>query len=1043
MRKLLIGLGFLVILFLAIVFIAPSLVPSETYRTRIQEQLSSELGRDVEVTGDVRLSTFPAIVAKTGAVRIANPDGFATPDFASIEGLEARIRLLPLLSRRVEIKSFTLQRPVISLEKRSDGQTNWTFSEETEASQSVEAGPFKRDGRFTTFDPAIQAFRIEDGTITYSDQTTGQQFSATEVNTFLALPGLSETLQIDGDLQIERRPLSLDVVMTSPKAFLSGEIAEMKGDIATDGAALSLDGRFPAGEAIAFQGDLQAAVSDMADLRTALGAWLPQIDGIEAIQTANLQGNIDYSATKIALSEGRISITGPAINGQYNGDATVIDGSPVLDGQLAVEISDAQRLASLLPEPIPGFDLLQTANIKADLTAEGTDAFSIPNATVAASGPTFKANFSGAGRFADILSVSGKFDARTDDAGTLIRAAKLNLDPSIEQDIALAGAVTLAGDVELKGQEVTLSQLSATSLSEFQDTRFTGNVRYNQTAVIDGVMTATVPSLSKLAANFSTDIPYADAIERITVDTTLAGPADSLSFRNLKATLQDGALNGDYEGSAAFSTTNGLDLDGQLSARGDSLSQLAEIGGTPLPPSTEIGDVFEAFSLSGKVTGSATQMALSGATLDLDDLSSTGDFSIDMSSARPKLTGTLNIGALDLRPYMDAYSAQKPEGEIQPWSEEPLPLEPLRAMDADLQVTASSVKVARLSLDATTMDVTLRNGRLEADLPALKLYRGAGNAKLTYDASQATPRFTLNAALDAVNSEGFLGAIAGFTQATGTAGTTLELAGSGRSQADLMRSLSGAGLYQLADGSLKGIDAAEFLTGLDTALQSRALPSGIGPSYTTKFRNLLGGFKIENGVATVDQFSLNALGVSAEASGQVDLGAQTIDFRFRPKATGPQANGLAAFGIPLRFSGGFGDAKASLDSDFLGEIVEAKARAEAQKLITDRVGGPVGSIVGGLIGGGSSSDTTDGSTTQAAETNSQARSQPNTGALEQVVGGLLGGGRPQENPPAAPDTPPEATEQTESDTPESAEESGEDETVEDAVLGLFGIKRGE
>ncbi len=1027
MRKLLLGLGVLVILFLGLVFVLPSLIPSETYKARIQEQLSAELGRDVQLSGDVRLSTFPVIKATTGGVRIANAPDFTDADFASLDSLEARIRLLPLLSRRVEISRFTLKSPVISLEKRADGQTNWSFSDDRETTETSTDGPFRRDGRFTDIDPNIQAFTIENGTLRFVDQVTEQSLTVDQINTFLSLPGLAEALRVEGDMQVDGRPLTIDLRMDSPEAFLSGQSANLVTDLSTDGARLSLEGNIPAGETIAFQGNVDADLADMNAFQTAFGQWLPEIDGLDALQTAALSGTLDYSETRIALMDAGITVSGPALNGQFDGDASVIDGSPVLNGRLDVDISDAQALAPLLPEPVPGFEALKTATLTTDLNAESETAFSITNARARFAGPNFETTFNGSGRYAEALALDGDFNANISDARALLREAKLELDPTLIEDSAIAGAITANGKLSIDGTKATLSDVTATTESDVQTTKFTGQISYDETASVNGVLNTAIPSLSDLNAALSMKIPYESAIGRIAVDTNLSGSAADLTLEGLSARMENGALNGTYTGTAKISETAGVTLAGELSANGDSLRRLAEINGTDLPPSTDMGPIFEAFNLRGKVGGTATDIKLTGATVGLDQINGNGDFGVDLSGERPRLTGALEMGALDLRPYMEAYSAQRPTGQIQPWSEEPLPVDPLRAFDASLDLKAASIQAPRLSMAETSLNVLLQEGRLTATFPSLKLYGGAGQATLIYDVTQSVPQFTANAGLVAVESEGFLGAVAGFTQATGKAETNIELTSSGRSQAELMRSLSGTGLYQLANGTLKGIDAAEFLTGLDTALQSRALPAGIGPSYSTAVQDLLGGVQIENGVATIDQFTLQGLGVSAEASGQVDLGAQTIDFRFRPKSTAESASGLAAFGIPLRFSGSFGSASASLDTDFLGEIVEAKARAEAQKLISDRVGGSAGQIVGSLLGNQPSSS----EDAQVPESETSPSNQ-----INQIVGGLLGRNNAQPDPA-------DTSEQTEQQPEDNETKEDEEESVEDAVLGLFGIKRDE
>ena len=1094
MRIFAILIAVLTVCLLGLLFVVPSLVPSETYRTRIQEQLSTELGRQVELSGDVRLSTFPVIRAKTDGVRVANPEGFTQADLATLKGLEARIRLLPLLSRRVEIASFTLREPVITLEKRADGAVNWTFGEETAETAD---GPFKRDGRYTQMDPSIRAFNIENGTLRYLDRMSGTDITADAINAFISLPGLSETLIVDGSLRLEDRDMSITLDADSPESFLSGRVTALQADLSVDGVKINVDGAIPAGEDLAFRGEVDGDISDIA----ALKAFLPDTSYLDAVGTASFRGKVDYAGQAVGWEDGSVSVEGPAGTVSFDGDARY-DGAPVLNGRIRADITDMQALKPFLTQDIQGFDRLRTATVDAVLNAEGTDAFSITTAKVSVAGPDVSANYEGTGRYQEDLSLRGRFavdvsnpaglaaefapdakgvdmlgpvrasgtlaldgtdydltdltastdgellsgrfagrvsgngeavtangnfDASTPDAGALLRDAATGLDPSLVKDAAVAGAVSAKGSIAYDGTATTITDLVATSQSGVQSSRYIGDVRYAETATLDGRFEADVPSVGALDAALTADLPYSDSLGRVALTGTVSGGAETMTITNIDAAMSEGLLNGSFKGSA-MKEGDAIALDGQLEAGGESLRALAAKAGTTLPPSSETGPVFEAFALSGNVGGTTQSLALSDAVVSLDALKGTGRFGVDLAGAKPRLTGTLDVGVLDLRPYMSAYSAQNPTGEIQPWSRDPLPVEGLRNVDADLSLKTDGVKMTRLSTGPSTMTVSVRDGRLSADVPNLSLYGGAGRGTFVLDAAPAVPKVEITAALDQLDSKGFLGALAGFAKTTGTAGTSVSLTGSGRSQAEIMQSLTGAGDFKVVDGSLQGIDAAEFLTGLDAAFSQRRLPGGIGASKVTQFKDLLGKFSMEGGVAKVDRFALSAIGVQAEGEGQLDLGNQTLDFRFRPRATGDTAKGLAAFGVPIRFSGSFGEAKAGLDTDFLGEVIEAKARAEAAKAVQDRIGGPVGGVLGGVLGGGSQ-------TTSAEETATAPETQAQP--LESIVGGLLGGQRNT----GASETPETGESAQQDPSEEDTDTTTEPETVEDAVLGLFGIRK--
>ncbi|GHA97557.1 hypothetical protein GCM10009069_20560 [Algimonas arctica] len=1005
MRALIIGISLLVVVILGTLFIVPSLVPSETYRTTIQDQLTKELGREVRIEGDVSLSTFPVVKAKTGRASIANPSGFSRDSLASIQGLEARIKLLPLFSKRVEIAQFTLIDPDILLERLPDGQVNWEIgapsldTETTSETPSEPTGPFKRDGRYAAVDPSLGAFRIENGRLLYIDGTTDTRRELTEINVQLSLPAMTKALDLIGTLVMDGDPLTLDVTLDSPRDFLEGRETRLNARVETDGATLSLDGTVPPGTEIAFDGSVNGDLSNVALIQDFLSEPIP---GLALLKTAKLSADLSSDGTNgvTKFSKLDLSAKGNAFaltfagSGQYDGEVS-------LTGRYDLTATDIAALAAPFAPDIKGLDVVGPTKSAGTVTLNGTNV-SVKDMTATTRSADLDGDISGAfSKRGDILSGAAQFDVLIADAGPFAR----RFVPDLTRDADLAGTVKAKGAIMLDGDTVKITNLVAETNSAVATTRYDGAVSMvGDTLGADGNFIATLPSVTALNAATQKDIPYSDAIGKVSATGRVSGQSDNLRIEALVADLSDGEINGQFKGRATLA--DAVSLAGDLSVSGDSLRALAARSGTVLPPSTDKGAVFEAFALSGRVTGPVDDMALSNAALRLDQLSATGQFTLSMDGEQPKLTGTLTLPGLDLRPYMAAYSAQQPAGAIQPWSKTAIPTEGLRALDADLSLSTPNIKLTRLSLGATQARARLTDGVLKTTIPEVGLYGGSGNATFTLDGRTAEPKINLTAGLNSLQAQNFLGAVAGFTHATGMGATEISLSGQGTSQAAIMQSLTGLGSFSVKDGSISGIDAGEFLTGLQQALTARSLPGGLGPSKTTQFNNLIGKFSMMEGVAKIDAFALSAAQVQVEGSGQIDLGNQTLDVRLRPKTVGDNAKGLAAFGIPLRFTGPFGAAKPQLDSDFLGQVIQARAAAEAKNLISDRIGGTGGNVVGGVLG-----SILGGNTKTPESTASPAPIETET-----------------------PDTPEEASESADKDpTPE--------EKVEDALRGLFGKKK--
>src|SRR5690606_23752114 len=87
----------------------------------------------------LELELFPWLAVEAGGVTLGNAPGFdpAVP-FATAERVAAEVRLLPLLSRRVEIGTIRLDGLELNLTRDANGRGNWQdFSAQPETAASA------------------------------------------------------------------------------------------------------------------------------------------------------------------------------------------------------------------------------------------------------------------------------------------------------------------------------------------------------------------------------------------------------------------------------------------------------------------------------------------------------------------------------------------------------------------------------------------------------------------------------------------------------------------------------------------------------------------------------------------------------------------------------------------------------------------------------------------------------------------------------------------------------------------------------------------
>jgi AsmA protein len=125
MKRVLKVIGIIVVLLIVIVIALPFLINVNTFRPKLEGDLSAALGRDVKV-GNLSLSLLSGSVAAE-KLSIADDPAFSKAPFVQAKSLKVGVELLPLiLSKQIRVTHLTLAQPEIVLLKSSSGK--WNFS---------------------------------------------------------------------------------------------------------------------------------------------------------------------------------------------------------------------------------------------------------------------------------------------------------------------------------------------------------------------------------------------------------------------------------------------------------------------------------------------------------------------------------------------------------------------------------------------------------------------------------------------------------------------------------------------------------------------------------------------------------------------------------------------------------------------------------------------------------------------------------------------------------------------------------------------------
>lgn len=161
MKKVIIGIGILVVLIIAAAGIFLATFDVNSYHSQIQSTLQQQLGRSVKL-GNMSLGLFP-LEFKVQNIVIADDPKFGTAPFVQAKELDVSVHLLPLLHKDVEVDSIILQRPAVELIKNKESV--WNFASlgankpKAESSSSSSAGQF-----------SLSQLSIQDGQVALTDR---------------------------------------------------------------------------------------------------------------------------------------------------------------------------------------------------------------------------------------------------------------------------------------------------------------------------------------------------------------------------------------------------------------------------------------------------------------------------------------------------------------------------------------------------------------------------------------------------------------------------------------------------------------------------------------------------------------------------------------------------------------------------------------------------------------------------------------------------------------------------------------------------------
>jgi len=328
--KILIGLGVAVVLLVGLVLLLPFVVDLNKYQDHYRPLIEEALNRKITLE-DIRLTIWPRLGARVAGFTVVEDPAFGSGPFASLASVEVGVKLMPLLSGKVEVEEITLREPLITVIKNKNGVLNASTlgrrgvavpEKPSRAAVPSPDGPLKILAL-----PAVDRVSIVGGKVTYRDGSQSQpvEYALQDLEFVLQSVHLGESPTLHFATQVQ--PLNLRVSLDGTFGPLkeATDLDAINLQLALGKTNFAMTGK-TAGQHMALT--VTAPVIDTANLPMTLPLQKP-VEIKEFRLAADLKGEeIRLSDLSFQLFEGKLAVQGGLVSGS---------AAPPFNGKLSLQ----------------------------------------------------------------------------------------------------------------------------------------------------------------------------------------------------------------------------------------------------------------------------------------------------------------------------------------------------------------------------------------------------------------------------------------------------------------------------------------------------------------------------------------------------------------------------------------------------------------------------------------------------------------------------------------------------------------------------------
>ena len=345
--KIVIGLLIVVALVVGVILALPFVIDLNKYQNQYKPLIEDALNRKVQLQ-DIRLTIWPRIGARVAGLVVLDDPAFGSSPFTSLTSLDVGVKLMPLLSGKVEVEEIRLRDPVITVIKNKNGVLNVSTIGRTgvelpktpsRAPIPSPEGPLKILALL-----AVDRVSIASGKLTFRDLSTPKpaEYFLQDMEILLQSVGLGQTPRLHVGMLVQPFILPVRLDGTFGPLKESADIDAINLQLALGKTEFTITGKTVGRNASL---SISAPVINTANLPVALPLQKP-VDVKNLQIVAEIQGqDVQLQNFSFQLFDGQVTSEGRVTSGSetppFTGKMTIqgIQLGPALNALATTQVS--------------------------------------------------------------------------------------------------------------------------------------------------------------------------------------------------------------------------------------------------------------------------------------------------------------------------------------------------------------------------------------------------------------------------------------------------------------------------------------------------------------------------------------------------------------------------------------------------------------------------------------------------------------------------------------------------------------------------------